>query len=65
MCVKELSSVEMNSDVSLEIPSGTVIAYSVLELQVQKDGHYGERVWTNEAERRESLLHKRHFSVLV
>ncbi|XP_024153468.1 gasdermin-E isoform X2 [Oryzias melastigma] len=40
VCVKELSSVEMNSDVSLEIPSGTVIAYSVLELQVQKDGHY-------------------------
>ncbi|RVE66874.1 hypothetical protein OJAV_G00111560 [Oryzias javanicus] len=40
VCVKELSSVEMNSDVSLEIPAGTVIAYSVLELQVQKDGHY-------------------------
>uniref|UniRef100_A0A3P9JIY2 Gasdermin pore forming domain-containing protein n=1 Tax=Oryzias latipes TaxID=8090 RepID=A0A3P9JIY2_ORYLA len=40
VCVQDLSSVEMNSDVSLEIPSGTVIAYSVLELQVQKNGHY-------------------------
>ncbi|XP_011479184.1 gasdermin-E-like isoform X2 [Oryzias latipes] len=40
VCVQDLSNVEMNSDVSLEIPSGTVIAYSVLELQVQKNGHY-------------------------
>lgn len=62
--MQDLSNVEMNSDVSLEIPSGTVIAYSVLELQVQKNGHYGERVLTSGAEETETSTHKRNFSVL-
>ncbi|KAK5902814.1 hypothetical protein CesoFtcFv8_008034 [Champsocephalus esox] len=40
LCVKNSSNIEADSDVSLEIPSGTVIAYSVLELDIKKDGHY-------------------------
>lgn len=40
VCVKETNNIESDSDVSLEIPSGTVIAYSILELEIKKDGHY-------------------------
>lgn len=40
--VKESNDIRMDSDVSLEIPSGTVIAYSILELEIKKNGHYGE-----------------------
>ncbi|XP_075968986.1 gasdermin-E-like isoform X2 [Anarhichas minor] len=39
--VKDSNNIEAESDVSLEIPSGTVIAYSVLELEIKKNGHYG------------------------
>lgn len=45
MCVKDSNSIEIDSDVSVEIPSGTVIAYSILELEVKKDGQYCECVW--------------------
>lgn len=38
--VKESNSVEVDSDVSLEIPSGTVIAFSVMELEIEKDGQF-------------------------
>ncbi|XP_031710053.1 gasdermin-E-like [Anarrhichthys ocellatus] len=38
--VKDSNNIEAESDVSLEIPSGTVIAYSVLELEIKKNGHY-------------------------
>ncbi|XP_038581104.1 gasdermin-E-like [Micropterus salmoides] len=38
--VKESNDIRMDSDVSLEIPSGTVIAYSILELEIKKNGHY-------------------------
>lgn len=31
----------MDSDVSLEIPSDTVIAYSILELEIRSSGHFG------------------------
>nr|XP_046272764.1 gasdermin-E-like isoform X2 [Scatophagus argus] len=41
VCVKDRNNIVADSDVSLEIPSGTVIAYSVLELEIKKDGHYG------------------------
>ncbi|XP_034560894.1 gasdermin-E-like [Notolabrus celidotus] len=41
VCVKDSNKMEADSDVSLEIPSGTVIAYSVLELEIKKDGRYG------------------------
>ncbi|KAM9385257.1 gasdermin-E-like [Pholidichthys leucotaenia] len=40
VCVKDNNNFRQDSDVSLEIPSGTVIAYSVLELEIKKDGHY-------------------------
>ncbi|XP_041663875.1 gasdermin-E-like [Cheilinus undulatus] len=39
-CLKESSKIEADSDVSLEIPSGTVVAYSVLELKIKKNGDY-------------------------
>ena len=42
--MQENSGIEMDSDVSLEIPPLTVIAYSLIELEVRKDGHYGEYV---------------------
>ncbi|MEQ2285176.1 hypothetical protein AMECASPLE_029153 [Ameca splendens] len=37
---KDINNTEADSDVSLEIPSGTVIAYSILELVIKKNGHY-------------------------
>lgn len=40
VCVKDSNNIEVDSDVSLEIPSGTVIAYSILELEIKKSGHY-------------------------
>ncbi|XP_070778382.1 gasdermin-E-like [Enoplosus armatus] len=40
VCVKDSNNIEADSDVSLEIPSGTVIAYSILELEIKKSGHY-------------------------
>ncbi|KAM6974435.1 gasdermin-E-like [Tautogolabrus adspersus] len=40
LCVKDSNKIEADSDVSLEIPSGTVVAYSVLELEIKKNGHY-------------------------
>lgn len=38
--VCESNNIESDSDVCLEIPSDTVIAYSVLELEIKKDGRY-------------------------
>lgn len=40
VCVKDSNDIEINSNISLEIPADTVIAYSILELQIEKDGHY-------------------------
>ncbi|XP_010891360.1 gasdermin-E [Esox lucius] len=40
VCVEENSSKDMDSDVCLEIPPYTVIAYSLIELDIKKDGHY-------------------------
>ncbi|XP_053190112.1 gasdermin-E-like [Scomber japonicus] len=40
VCVKESNEIVMDSDVSLEIPPGTVIAYSILELEIKKNGDY-------------------------
>lgn len=42
MRVQDSNNIEVDSDVSLEIPSHTVIAYSVLELEIKKDGRYSE-----------------------
>ncbi|XP_026155403.1 gasdermin-E-like isoform X2 [Mastacembelus armatus] len=38
--LEDRNNIEMDSDVSLEIPSGTVIAYSILELEIKRNGHY-------------------------
>ncbi|KAM4724862.1 gasdermin-E-like [Anableps anableps] len=40
VCAKDINNVEVDSNVALEIPSGTVIAYSILELEIKKNGHY-------------------------
>ncbi|KAM4631521.1 gasdermin-E-like [Polymixia lowei] len=40
ICVNDNSSIEMDRNISLEIPPNTVIAYSLLELEIKKDGHY-------------------------
>lgn len=40
VCAKTNNDIESDSDVSLEIPSGTVVAYSILELEIKKNGHY-------------------------
>lgn len=40
VCVKDNNNIEADSDVSLEIPPGTVIAYSIREMEIKKDGHY-------------------------
>lgn len=54
VCVNNSNSSEADSDVSLEIPSGTVVAYSVLELEIKKNGQFGEcvaaaNVWLKQA----------------
>ncbi|XP_043994678.1 gasdermin-E-like [Gambusia affinis] len=38
---KDVNNIEVDTDVFLEIPSGTVIAYSIMELEIKKNGHYG------------------------
>ncbi|XP_036000882.1 gasdermin-E [Fundulus heteroclitus] len=40
VCGKDENSLGVDSDVSLEIPPGTVIAYSTLELEIKKNGRY-------------------------
>ncbi|XP_062302063.1 gasdermin-E [Osmerus eperlanus] len=40
VCVKENGNVQVDSDVALEIPPHTVIAYSLIELEVKKSGNY-------------------------
>ncbi|CAN9503825.1 unnamed protein product [Ophioblennius macclurei] len=37
-CLKDSNNIEVDHNVSLEIPSGTVVAYSILELEIKKDG---------------------------
>lgn len=44
VCVKENTNIEADSDISLEIPPGTVIAYSICELEIRKNGQFGEHI---------------------
>lgn len=44
MRVKDSTNIETDSDVSLEIPPGTVIAYSIRELKIRKNGQFGEHI---------------------
>lgn len=40
--VKNSGSLYMDSKVSLEIPAQTVLAYSIIELEVKAHGKYGQ-----------------------
>ncbi|XP_030002330.1 gasdermin-E-like [Sphaeramia orbicularis] len=40
VCVSDRSSIHLDSDESLEIPPGTVVAYSVRELEIKSNGHF-------------------------
>lgn len=40
VCVSDRNSIQLNSDESLEIPTGTVVAYSVQELVIKSNGHF-------------------------
>lgn len=48
-CIKESNDIEVDMDVCLKIPSDVVIAYSVLELNIEKDGHFSECVTVMDA----------------
>lgn len=39
--LKEGVSLKNTTDVAIEIPPHTVVAYSVSELNIDSDGHYG------------------------
>lgn len=39
--VSENATLQMDSEVSMEIPAKTVLAYSVIELKIKKNGQYG------------------------
>lgn len=41
--LKENSSLGKDSNVTLEIPVGTTLAYVLTELEIQHDGHFGEK----------------------
>ncbi|XP_076006192.1 gasdermin-E-like [Genypterus blacodes] len=38
--VTDRNNIDIDSDIAMEIPPGTVIAYSILELEIKKDGQY-------------------------
>ncbi|XP_029370318.1 gasdermin-E-like [Echeneis naucrates] len=40
ICAESTNKVEMDSAVALEIPANTVIAYSILELEIKKNGQF-------------------------
>lgn len=42
--MNDSTNIEADSDVSLEIPPGTVIAYSIRELNIRKNGQFGEHI---------------------
>lgn len=39
----ENGSLSKDSDVSMEIPTHTTLAYALIELEVKQDGRYGEK----------------------
>ncbi|KAI4899834.1 hypothetical protein NFI96_016879 [Prochilodus magdalenae] len=40
VCLKETSTLQYDTDVAIEIPPNTVLAYSVINLDIKNDGHY-------------------------
>lgn len=41
--LKENGSLSNDSNVTMEIPVHTAIAYALIELEIKHDGHYGEK----------------------
>lgn len=41
--LKENASLGNDSDITMEIPTNTPIAYSLVELKIKHDGQYGEK----------------------
>lgn len=44
--LKENGSLSKDSNVTMEIPVHTTIAYALIELEIKHDGHYGEKSFT-------------------
>lgn len=44
--LKENGSLSKDSNVTMEIPVHTTIAYALIELEVKHDGRYGEKSFT-------------------
>lgn len=40
LCLKESSSLQYDTNVAIELPSGSVLAYSVIQLDIKSDGRY-------------------------
>lgn len=45
--MKENGSLSKDSNVSMEIPVHTTLAYALIELEIKQDGHYGEKSFTH------------------
>ena len=43
--MKQSGSTQTESDVSLKIPEYTVVAFSLIELKVKRNGKFGEEVY--------------------
>lgn len=41
--LKENGSLSKDSNVTMEIPTHTTLAYALIELEVKHDGRYGEK----------------------
>lgn len=44
--LKQNGSLSKDSNVTMEIPVHTTIAYALIELEIKHDGHYGEKSFT-------------------
>lgn len=44
--MKQNGSLSKDSNVTMEIPVHTTIAYALIELEIKHDGHYGEKSFT-------------------
>lgn len=44
--LKENASLSKDSDITMEIPIHTTLAYALLELEIKHNGHYGEKSFT-------------------
>lgn len=42
--LKENGSLTLDSNVTMEIPINTTLAYSIIELEIKQNGSFGERI---------------------